>query len=382
MEAETAHDGTGHKRRGLVRRAAWAGVLAAGLFATTAHADDAFVQYAKKFITQVTNPVIPWTGPTTGPKAVPGMSVVYVSTDQRNGGPRGAGEAAAEAAKVIGWKFRILDGRGTVSGQNSAFSQAIALKPNGIILGGVDAVQSAPLVEQAEKAGIKVVGWHAGPTAGPMTHPDVFWNVSTDPAEVAKAAALYAVATSDGRAGVVIFTDSEYALAIAKSDAMASWIKKCAGCKILATEDTPLGQTQSRMPGLTTSLLERFGKAWTYSLGINDLYYDFMGPSLQAAGISGDGHPWNISGGDGSSSAFQRIRTQQYQVATVAEPLHMQGWQLIDELNRAFAGAPPSGFVDPVHLFVHANIGSDGGPRNVFDPDNGYQADYRKIWGK
>ena len=356
--------------------------VAMGLMGGTARADDAFVQSAKTFIAQVTNPNIPWTGPTTGPKAVPGMTVVYVSTDQRNGGPRGAAEAAAEAAKVIGWKFRILDGQGTVSGQNSALSQAIALKPNGIILGGVDAVQSAPLIEQAEKAGIKVVGWHAGPKAGAMTNPDVFWNVSTDPAEVAKAAALYAVATSDGKAGVVIFTDSEYALAIAKSNAMAGWIRKCAGCRILTTVDTPLGQTQNRMPQLTTSLLERFGKRWTYSLGINDLYYDFMGPSLQAAGIPGDGHPWNISGGDGSSSAFQRIRTQQYQVATVAEPLHLQGWQLIDELNRAFAGAPPSGFVDPVHLFIHANIGADGGPQNVFDPANGYQAEYRKIWGK
>lgn len=358
------------------------GAAAFALSAAPARADDSLVQYAKDFVTQVTRPDIPWTGPTTGPKAVAGMSVVYVSTDQRNGGPRGAGEAAAEAARTIGWNFRIIDGHGTVSGQNSALSQAIALKPNGIILGGVDAVQSAPLVEQAEKAGIKVVGWHAGPKAGAMTQPDVFWNVSTDPLEVSKAAALYAVATSGGHAGVVIFTDSEYALAIAKSNAMADWIKKCSGCTILATEDTPLGQTQSRMPSLTTSLLERFGNKWTYSLGINDLYYDFMGPSLQAAGIQGDGHPWNISGGDGSASAFQRIRTEQYQAATVAEPLHLQGWQLIDELNRAFAGAPPSGFVDPVHLFIHANIGADGGQQNVFDPDNGYQAIYRKIWGK
>lgn len=359
-----------------------AAVTLAWLAPVAAQADSAFVKAAKKFVATVTSPTIPWTGPTTGPKAVRNMSVVYVSTDERNGGPRGAGEAAAQAAKVIGWKFRVLDGQGTVSGQNSALSQAIALKPNGIILGGIDAVQSAPLVKEAEKHGIKVVGWHAGPKAGPMTHPDVFWNVSTNPLQVAKAAALYAVATSDGHAGVVVFTDSEYALAIAKSNAMAAWIRKCSGCKVLAVEDTPLGQTQNRMPQLTTSLLERFGKRWTYSLGINDLYYDFMGPSLQAAGIGGNGHPWNISAGDGSTSAFQRIRTQQYQVATVAEPLGLQGWQLIDELNRAFAGKPPSGFVDPVHLFIHANVATDGGPHNVFDPDNGYQGEYRKIWGK
>ena len=39
---------------------------------------------------------------------------------------------------------------------------------------------------------------------------------------------MYAVADSDGKAGVVVFTDSAYAIAIKKSDAMAAAIKKCA----------------------------------------------------------------------------------------------------------------------------------------------------------
>ena len=155
---------------------------------------------------------------------------------------------------------------------------------------------------------------------------------------------MYAVANSDGKAGVVIFTDSAYAIAIKKSDAMAAAIKKCAGCEVLSVEDTPLADVANRMPQLTTSLIQRYGDKWTYSLGINDLYYDFMGPSLGAAGKAPEGPPQNISGGDGSESAYQRIRTGQYQVATVPEPLTMQGWQLVDELNRAFAGEQPSGY--------------------------------------
>ncbi len=366
----------------LVWGAALAGVMVAGLFASPARADDSFVQFAKKYVAEVTNPVIPWTGPTTGPKAVPGKTVVYVANDERNGGARGVQAGAAEAAKVIGWNFRALDGHGTVSGQNSALSQAIALKPDGIILGSVDAIQSAPLVEQAEKMGIKVVGWHAGGTAGTLQNPYVFWNVTTNPPDVGKASALYAVAESDGHAGVIIFTDSEYKVAIAKSDAMVKWLKKCSGCTLLANKDTPIAYVSSRMGQLTTALLQQYGKKWTYSIGINDLYFDFMAPALQSAGISGTSPPFSISAGDGSVSAFQRIRTQQYQVATVAEPLRMQGWQTIDELNRAFAGAPPSGFVDPVHLFVHADLDTDGGPQNLYDPTNGYADVYKKIWGK
>ncbi|HUZ65627.1 MAG TPA: substrate-binding domain-containing protein [Acetobacteraceae bacterium] len=344
-----------------------------------AHAAD-YVAQAKAFIAKVTAPVNTWADPTTGPRAVPHKLVVYVSTDQRNGGARGVGQGAAQAAKVVGWDFRVLDGQGTVSGQTSAMGQAIALKPNGIILGGVDALQEAPAVAQAEKLGIKVVGWHAGPKPGPMATPPVFANITTDPLQVAKAAALYAVAQSNGHAGVVIFTDSAYKIAIAKSDAMAAAIRQCTGCKVLAVEDTPLANVSSRMPQLATTLLQRFGAKWTYSLGINDLYFDFIAPSLQAAGIGGNGHPSNISAGDGSASAFQRIRTKQYQVATAAEPLTLQGWECIDELNRAFAGQKWSGYVPPVHLFTLANIKSDGGPNNIYDPNNSYRAIYTKIW--
>jgi len=60
--------------------------------------------------------------------------------------------------------------------------------------------------------------------------------------------------------------------------------------------------------------------------------------------------------------------------------LHLHGWQCIDELNRAFAGQPPSTYVAPVHLFTSANIDKDGGAQNIFDPGNGYKDEYRKIW--
>jgi energy-coupling factor transporter ATP-binding protein EcfA2 len=57
--------------------------------------------------------------------------------------------------------------------------------------------------------------------------------------------------------------------------------------------------------------------------------------------------------------------------------LNMQGWQLADELNRAFAHEKWSGFVPGVHLVTAANIAFDGGPKNVFDPDNGYRVNTR-----
>ena len=106
------------------------------------------------------------------------------------------------------------------------------------------------------------------------------------------------------------------------------------------------------------------------------------GPSLAAAGIDGKGAPKNGSAGDGSEAAFQRIRSGQYQAVTVAEPLNLQGWQLVDELNRAINKVDWSGYTSPLHVVTAENISFDGGDGNIFDPGNGYRDEYAKIWGK
>jgi ribose transport system substrate-binding protein len=357
------------------------GVVGLAVAAVPAAAQDDAVAAAKAYVEQVTAPNPPWEGPTTGPAAQEGKSIVYASADQRNGGALGVGLGVEEAAKLLGWDFQLIDGRASVSGRAEALNQAIALQPDGIVLGTIDANEQAAAIQRAVDEGIVVVGWHATASPGPNDAPPIFTNITTDPLEVARAAASYAIADSDGKAGVVIFTDSVYEIAIAKSDAMAEVIEACPDCQVLALEDTPLSDVTARMPPLTTALLQRFGDQWTHALGINDLYFDFMAPSLASAGIDGDGAPHNVSAGDGSEVAFQRIRTGQYQVGTVAEPLRMHGWQVVDELNRAFAGEEPSGYVAPAHLFVPSNIEHDGGPNNIYDPDNGYQDAYKQIWG-
>jgi ribose transport system substrate-binding protein len=332
-------------------------------------------------VAQYEDPVSTWTGPTTGPAAAKSKRVIYVSADQTNGGALGVSKGFMQACKIIHWTCSIIDGQGTVSGQTQALDTAIAEHPDGIVLGTVDAQQEHTEVAQAHKDGISVVGWHSTSLPGPSTNPPLFTNITTDPVAVAKATADYAIAESGGKAGVVIFTDSSYAIAILKSTTMEKTIKQCPGCKVLAYENTPLADTPSRMGPLTTSLEQRFGKQWTWGLGINDLYFDYAPPALRALGVGPSGPPNFISAGDGSVSAFQRIRGGQYQAATVAEPLIMQGWQTVDEMNRAFQGQKWSGFVPLPHLVVQSNINSEGGPQSEFNPANNYEQHYEKIWG-
>ncbi|EJB06568.1 MULTISPECIES: substrate-binding domain-containing protein [Rhizobium] len=336
---------------------------------------------AKAVVDKYASKVSAWDGPTSGPKGASGKNIVILAGDMKNGGILGVVNGVQEAAGALGWTVKALDGAGSIGGRTAAFGQAMALKPDGIIINGFDAVEQKPAMEAAKAAGIPMVSWHAASAVGPVPEVGVFANVTTDAMEVSKSAADWAFVDAGGKPGVIIFTDSTYAIAIAKADRMKKEIEDLGGT-VLEYVDTPIAETSQRMPQLTTSLLQKYGAKWTHSLAINDLYYDFMGPSLASAGIAGDGKPVNVAAGDGSESAYQRIRAKQFQAVTVAEPLNLQGWQLVDELNRAFAGAPWSGYVSPLHVVTSANVEFDGGPKNSFDPDNGYRDQYKKIWGK
>jgi ribose transport system substrate-binding protein len=211
-----------------------AAVLSAGSQAPAMAQDQ--LEQARAVVEEYSRPNPPWDGPTTGPAAEQDKLVVYVSTDQRNGGARGVGEGVVEAAETLGWEHRTIDGQGTVSGRSSGLTQAIALQPDAIVLGGIDATEQAALIQQAADAGIAVVGWHSYAATGPHPQLPVFTNITTDPLKVAEAAGSYAVVTSNGEAGAIIFTDSVYEIAIAKSDAMAAVIRACSptprpGCR-------------------------------------------------------------------------------------------------------------------------------------------------------
>lgn len=365
----------------MLKRTLGAALLAAGLLAGTGAASADPMADAQATVDKYASPVTEWDGPTTGPKAVEGKTIVVLAGDMKNGGILGVADGVQEAGAVLGWTIRVLDGAGSVQSRTAIFNQALALKPDAIAILGFDAIEQQVGVEAAKEAGIPLVSWHAGPKIGPDPENGIFTNVTTDPMEVSAAAARWAFIDAQGAPKVIIFTDSCCAIALAKADRIKQEIEALGG-EVLEYVDTPIADTANRMPTLTTALLQRYGAKWTHSIAINDIYFDFMGPSLAAAGIGGQDRPVAVAAGDGSESAYQRIRTGQYQAVTVAEPLNLQGWQLVDEMNRAMQGAEPSGYVSPLHIVTAANIDFDGGKNNVFDPENGYRDQYKAIWGK
>ncbi|MGW0839367.1 substrate-binding domain-containing protein [Streptomyces sp. NPDC002787] len=332
---------------------------------------------AKSAVKKAESVDAPWGGPTTGPRAVPGKTVVFVAQTLANPGVTGVAQGAEEAAKVMGWKVRVINGQGTPAGIKAAFAEAVALKPDGIVIGGFDPASADRQVRQARAAGIPLIGWHAAQTPGPSRDPELFSNITTRVEDVAKISADWIIARSNGRAGVVLFTDASIPFAKRKSDLIKKELATCSGIRLLSYEDIPIPEANSRTVGAVSSLLSRFGSEWTYSAAINDLYFEHAAPALRADGLQGAGAPFNIGAGDGDPSAFQRINGREYQAATVPEPLSEQGWQIVDEFNRAFAGETDSGYVAPVHIATASNSGG----ALAWDSE-GYRQAYRKIWGK
>lgn len=325
-------------------------------------------------------PARAWDGPTQGPLAQPGHRVVFIASDAGNGGVTGVFRGFEEAAARLGWKAEFQDGGGSPARLEALLDQARAGGADGVVLGGFDARASKARVAALRKAGKVVVGWHAAEAPGPSG--DLFWNVATRAETVARLAVDYVLNDAAARnrpAGIVIFTDPRFSVARAKTEAMLRALRGARGgtpSRVLGVEQLPIADVPARMPGLVERLLKHHGQAWTHALAINDAYFDHANVPL-SLGRRTD--IVAVSAGDGSALALSRIAAgRSQQAATVAEPLRCQGWQLADELNRAFAGARPSGYVGSPVLVTTDLL--KGRSPEALEAGLGFEAAYRRIW--
>ena len=367
-----------HELTGSALRLGAASLLAICVVAATsgAYADDA-VAAAKAAVARYAGPQTKWEGPTSAPKVEKGMKVVYLSGDEQNDISHEYGEYMKQAGAKIGWNVTIIDGKGSPTSWLAAFNQAIALKPQGIAI-FADAASLKDRIAAANAQGISVVGLHAAGLPGPAPDLGLFVNIQEDPRQIGAAQADWAIAHSDGKARVVVLTHNEYKIAEVKSDATRDQILKCTTCKLLDYVNSPASEAAQRMPQLTTSWVQRFGvPLYVTSVGDND--FDFAVPVLRTGGVKKT--DVMLIGADGNRSAYDRIRKGEYQAVTVSEPIELQAYQAIDELNRAFHKLPPSGFVQAPYLVTKENVDKEGGNKNMFIPSNDYKAHYLSLWG-
>ena len=320
-----------------------------------------------------------WTGPTSGPAAVADKTIVCINADSANAVEAMWGEAVQTACERIGWNCTVLDGKGTVQGQTSAINQAVAMGADGIVT-SADAEALQAVIVEAENAGVPTVGIHATNTIGPDESLHLTYNIASDATQIGYALADYAIAESKGEGRVIILYDAQYAIARQKMEAMKERIESVESMELLDVVNTPLGEVSTNMPQLASSWISQYGtEKPIYVLSIADLYYDYVTPTLRTGGI--DPASVILVGSDGTTAAYSRIRSGDYQAVTVPEPGTMFGFMAVDALNRYFAGEEQYIFSPDVYLVTAENVDSEGGEEDMFIPSNNFADEYAKIWG-
>lgn len=332
---------------------------------------------AKALVAERTKPQTEWLGPKEGPLAPKGVKhIIYVSADQSYVSFVNWGRGVIEAAKILGWKVDVLNGRGTVTGTLQAMQQAVAAHPDAIITSADASALQGP-ISQAVSAGIPVVGIHAAAFPGPDPKLDLYDNITSNPAEIGETQAAYVLAESNGTAKVVHFLDSSFAIARFKAKAATDPIKNCKGCAFLGMQNIPIADQTQRIPTVISGLLANHGHHW-WGTTCCDNFYPYVAAALRAANIP----PSDIKlvGSDGPPSAYDLIRNGDYEVATVPEPSTLFGFEAIDAVVRAMAGQAPSHFVQPTYLVTKANVNQEGGQQNEFIPSNHFACHYKNLW--
>jgi ribose transport system substrate-binding protein len=340
---------------------------------------DFLIEVSKK-VDQAILSLNDWNGPTSGPPLIGDKHIIFVASDLRNDGVYYLAQGVSEAIENTNWNLSFVDGSGSEVRQGALIRKAMSYLPDGIVLGGIDASRHQSTLKIAKELNIPIIGWHSVDAAGKEYELGLFSNITTDPADVAEIAALLAIRQSKGKANVVIFSDPNYSIASLKANVMYETIQRCTGCNVDSFIFLPLEQTAADMPKIIDTLLNKSQEPITHILVINDLYIDFAIPALENYLDRVETLPTSISAGDGSQASYKRIHNEYFQEATVPEPLILQGWQIVDEFNRAFNQQPPSGYSAPVHLVTKDNVEALLENKEVYDPGNGYRDAYLKIW--
>ncbi len=191
-----------------------------------------------------------------------------------------------------------------------------------------------------------MIGIHATAFPGPDPALGLYQNIVSNPAEIGQDRSRLCD-RHVRRQGRTTFTWStiSYAIARFKAKATTTPIANCSGCKMLETINMPLGEASARMTPAVSGLLARHGDSW-WMTTCCDGYYTNVAAALRAADASTD--KIKLVGADAPPSAYDMIRKGGFEVASVPEPSSLFGYEAMDAVVRAMAGAgagafPPAG---------------------------------------
>ncbi|HEY3737511.1 MAG TPA: substrate-binding domain-containing protein [Jatrophihabitans sp.] len=279
--------------------------------------------------------------------------------------------AIQEAAKVLGWKVTIADGKASPAGYTAAINQAVAAHADGIITVAIDCPPAKAGLQAAKKANIPTVAVWAydcnDPKAGGgESLYSATINSSGTPAEFgAKWGTLkadYAITATGGKAKVLLITHSDFVVTQYEDAAYKDEIAKSSGSQIVETVDITgqdLGAPATTAQKVATALQQH------PEANVVDAPDDTTMAEISQVITSSHRTDLVVVAGEGYPSTLALIQ-KKVVTAAVGVPANWLGWEGADAMNRVLAG--------------QMTIPNQGASFQIVDADHGMPTSIDQPW--
>jgi ribose transport system substrate-binding protein len=312
-----------------------------------------------------------YSGPRTSPTVPANKTIASVVCSNTAQGCVVINEGLIAAAKLIGWKVKSFDGKGSPSDQNAAILQAVAQKVDGIILDVIDSSQVRQGVAAAHKAGIPLVSMVGGSPVGTQT-PTVFQDIGVSDKFGGESLANFIVAQSGGKAKVALFYAPEFVASERRYEGAVSVLSRCAGCDVVSTTKYTAATALTNTALSVKSVLQAHPD-------IDWVFFDigqYAAVGVQAINQMGRGKAVKLVSYDCLPQNFSDIKKGNVQQACAGVPISPVGWAGLNEMIRAIAKEQPAPDDIPVRLFDKSNVPASGS----YDGDFDVETTYKKLW--
>ena len=277
-----------------------------------------------------------------------------------------------QAGKLLGWKMEALQAKSTIEDQRKVLAQAIAKKPDGIAISGLEPESYGDLFKQAKAAGIVIVcsACLAAPSSAVVdTHvagPKMLdlWG---------QMIAAFAVANVKGTPDVQAFGLSVYPVLVRYDKSFEK------NLKLLSPKAKYKFNELTFQPGQIGNAYKANPTTNFISSDLGDFALDWP-QQLFTVGATPGQKPL-IGGLTAGKAAIQALKDKT-ENAWTAYSLPIVGYSVIDSFARYWTKTPFAKADLPTQILTQKNIGGA-----VIDADGNYvgvkdfQAQFKKVWG-
>ncbi|MBV9291816.1 MAG: substrate-binding domain-containing protein [Frankiales bacterium] len=320
---------------------------------------------------------------------VKGKSLWIISGGQASESSSVPVNAAAEAARKLGWSVHIFDTKLDNAQDAPGVAQAIAAHADAIILDAIDCSFVKSQLQQAKSAGIVTVPIYAydcndpysGHGGSPLFSayinygPIAAKNLGAFAEQYGFAQGQAVIAATGGHAKVIFFNDTQVTVLHYTGQGFLNAIRQCGGCSIVKSIDFTGLQLGPQLQQMASSAILQHPEANAVKSPFTAATLLSIAPAIQQSGRASQLY---VMGGEGFADELDLLRNHQGINAVMISPSDWTGWAAVDTVNSIFRHEKPaySGLgwqlVDATH-----NLPASG----PWVPPVDFKSIYAKAWG-